>query len=78
MAIITERMNAAKPPASPKPDPKTGKLAPGQINNNKDLDVEVKKEERGFFGSFFPATLKSSKKKIGPVMEAVSVAGVDV
>jgi hypothetical protein len=52
MAIITERLNANKPPAAT-PDPKSGKLAPGQINNNRDLDVDSKKEEPSFFGSFF-------------------------
>ncbi|KAF8334035.1 Dynamin central region-domain-containing protein [Cantharellus anzutake] len=66
MTIVTERINASKPPPAA-PDPKSGKLAPGQINNNKDLDVEAKKEEPGFFGSFFPS---KAKKKVGPVMEA--------
>ena len=70
MAIVTERMNANKPPPAPAPDPKSGKLAPVQVNNNKDLDVEVKKDEVGFFGSFFAVT-KGGKKKTGPVMEAV-------
>ena len=48
MAMVTERLNASKPP----PDTKGGKLAPGALNNNKDLDVDVK-EEPSFFGSFF-------------------------
>ncbi|KAF9505831.1 hypothetical protein BS47DRAFT_1489677 [Hydnum rufescens UP504] len=68
MTIVTERMNANKPPP-PTPDPKSGKLAPGQVNNNKDLDVELKKDEPGFFGSFF-AGVKGTKKKAGPVMDA--------
>jgi len=75
MAIISERMNASKP-APPAADPKTGKLAPGQINNNKDLDVEPKKEESGFFGSFFASGKPSQKKKGAPVMEAVSSHGL--
>ena len=72
MTIVNEQMNAAKPPPPSNPELKSGKLAPGQINNSKDLDVETKKEEPGFFGSFFPA-IKSKQKKIGPVMEAVSL-----
>ena len=71
MAIVTDRLNASKPP-TPVPDPKSGKLAPGAINNNKDLDVEVKKEEPSFFGSFFSAAKNAPKKKGVAVMEAVS------
>jgi hypothetical protein len=71
MAVINDRMNANKPPP-PAPDPKSGKLAPGQINNNKDLDVDLKKEEASFFGSFFSSSKTTQKKKGGPVMEAVS------
>lgn len=66
MAIITDRLNSQKPP-TPTPDPKK------QINNNKDLDVEIRKEETSFFGSFFPGkTAAANKKKGGAVMEAVS------
>lgn len=65
MAIIQERQNANKPPP-PAVDPKK------QINNNKDLDVDPKKEEPSFFGSFFSGPKGGSKKKTGPVMEAVS------
>lgn len=73
MAIITERLNANKPPP-PAPDPKAGKLAPGQINNNKDLDVDSKKEEPSFFGSFFAKNKSVAKKgSSASVMEAVSV-----
>jgi len=61
MAIVTERMNANKPPP-PTADPKSGRLAPGQINNNKDLDVELPKEEASFFGSFFSGN-KNAKKR---------------
>ncbi|KAF9501168.1 hypothetical protein BDN71DRAFT_1585405 [Pleurotus eryngii] len=68
MALVTERLNANKPPP-PQADPKTGKLAPGQINNNKDLDVEFKKEETSFFGSFF-AKQPVKRKQGAPVMEA--------
>jgi dynamin 1-like protein len=55
---VNDRINAARPPTPP--EPKTGKLAPGQINNNRDLDVEAKKEDPGFFASFFPSKSKSS------------------
>ncbi|KAJ7090348.1 Dynamin central region-domain-containing protein [Mycena belliarum] len=64
MAIVNDRMNANKPPP-PAADPKTGKLGPGQINNNRDLDVEPKKEEASFFGSFFAPKPKGTTKKNG-------------
>ena len=38
------------------------------MNNNKDLDVDMKKEEQSFFGSFF-APKKDSKKKGAAAME---------
>lgn len=71
MAIVTERMNANKPPPA-QGDIKSGKLAPGQINNNKDLDVDAKKEEPGFFGSFFAnkGKAQAASKKGGSTMEA--------
>jgi hypothetical protein len=62
MSIVNDRMNASRPPP-PVADPKTGKLAPGQINNNRDLDVEAKKEEPSFFGSFFAAKAKTGTTK---------------
>ena len=74
MSIVTERLNANKP-APPQENLKAGKLAPGTVNNNKDLDVDIKKEEPSFFGSFFSAA-KGAKKKGGPVMEAVSRSGI--
>lgn len=74
MSIVTERLNANKGPA-PADNPKTGKLAPGTVNNNKDLDVDPKKEEPSFFGSFFSANkggaAAATKKKPGFTMEAV-------
>lgn len=74
MAIVQDRLNANKPPP-PTGDPKTGKLAPGQINNNRDLDVEIKKEEPSFFGSFFARDKATVKKKGGvATMEAVSTS----
>ncbi|GAA98121.1 hypothetical protein E5Q_04804 [Mixia osmundae IAM 14324] len=53
MAIVSNRIEAAKP-QQPAHDPKSGKLAPGTLNNNRDLDVDLKQQEQGFFGSFFP------------------------
>lgn len=63
MSIVADRLNANKPPP-PAIDPKSGKLPPGAINGGRDLDVEAKKEEASFFGSFF-AGGKNTKKK-GP------------
>jgi len=73
MGIITERLNANKPP----PTTEKGKLPPGQINNNKDLDVEAKREEPGFFGSFWNQKTAGKTKKVGAAsMEAVSRTGI--
>ncbi|PWN54390.1 hypothetical protein IE53DRAFT_157440 [Violaceomyces palustris] len=47
MEIVNERLN---PPAPATPDPK--KPHPHAVNNDKDLDVNLK-NEGGFFGSFF-------------------------
>ncbi|QRV86437.1 dynamin central region protein [Ceratobasidium sp. AG-Ba] len=69
MSIVTDRMNANKPPP-PADNPKSGKLAPGAVNNNKDLDVDAKKDEPGFFGSFFSGNRNQPKKKGAAVMEA--------
>ncbi|KAH9915803.1 Dynamin central region-domain-containing protein [Epithele typhae] len=63
MAIVTERMNANKPQERVDKN----KVSPAQINNNRDLDVDMR-EEPGFFGSFFA---KNQQKKKGvAVMEA--------
>lgn len=65
-ALITERINAAKVPPQPN-DPKNART---QVNNNKDLDVDMKKDEPSFFGSFF-ANKGAQKKKVGgAIMEA--------
>ncbi|TDL27622.1 hypothetical protein BD410DRAFT_430157 [Rickenella mellea] len=70
MAIIADRMNANKPPP-PTIDPKTGKLPPGALNNNKDLDVDPKKDDTSFFSSFFSgAKGTAAKKKGAPIMES--------
>src|SRR5258706_29981 len=74
MSIIAERLGANKPQAQPADgrsvDPKTGKLLPGAVNNNKDLDVDLRKEEPGFFGSFFVKNKAQVGAKKGSVMEA--------
>ena len=71
MAIVSERMAAAKP-APAVHDPKSGKLAPGTLNNGRDLDSDLKKEE-GFFGSFWPGGKKPvTARKGAAAMEAVS------
>ena len=69
MALITDRLNANKPATS---ETKQGKLTPAQLNNNKDLGVDMKKEERSLFGSFFSSSKSQQQKaKKGPqAMEA--------
>ncbi|KAF9244232.1 Dynamin central region-domain-containing protein [Melanogaster broomeanus] len=69
MGIVQDRLSANKPPPAA-PDPKSGKLAPGQINGGRDLDVDLKKDEPSFFGSFFSTAKKGQPKKSGPVMES--------
>ena len=70
MALVTDRLNANKPAT---PEPKPGKLTSAQLNNNKDLEVDLKKEEPSFFGSFFSSSkAQQQKAKKGPQpMEAV-------
>lgn len=72
MALVTDRLNANKPAT---PEPKPGKVSAAQLNNNKDLEVDLKKEEPSFFGSFFSsAKTQQQKAKKGPQpMEAVRV-----
>jgi len=59
MALVTDRLNANKPAT---PEPKSGKINSAQLNNNKDLEVDAKKEEPSFFGSFFSSS-KSQQQK---------------
>lgn len=68
LAIVSERMNANKPPEKPI-DPKSGKLGVGALNNGKDLDTDLKKDDSSFFGSFFNKD-KAPKKKGMSAMEA--------
>ena len=67
MGIVTERLNANKPPEKPV-DPKSGKLGPGALNNGKDLDADFKKDD-SFFATFFSKD-KAPKRKSGGPMEA--------
>ena len=65
MALVTDRLNANKP-ATPEPN-KAGKMTAAQLNNNKDLEVDIKKEEPSFFGSFFSSSKSQQQKaKKGP------------
>ncbi len=57
-------MNANKPPA-----PAETKGA--KLNNGRDLDVDSKKEEPSFFGSFFSAAKNAPKKKGAAIMDSV-------
>jgi len=68
LAIVSDRMNAQK--SQPAADAKNGKVTPAQLNNNKDLDVDMKKEEASFFGSFFSAGKNAPKKKGAALMDA--------
>jgi vacuolar protein sorting-associated protein 1 len=64
MALVTDRLNANKPAT---PEPKAGKVTAAQMNNNKDLEVDFKKEEPSFFGSFFSSSKsQQAKAKKGP------------
>lgn len=77
MSIVTDRINASKPPP-PTTDPKSGRLAPGAVNNNKDLDVEIHKDEPSFFGSFFnPKNKKRQTLTNGRPESPVSLRHID-
>lgn len=65
--MVSDKLNANKPP-------QTTEKKQGQINNNKDLDVDAKKEEPGFFGSFWNQKTAGKQRKVGAAtMEAVSI-----
>ncbi len=66
--MVSERLNSSKP----SPDVKGGMLPMG-VNNNKDLDVDIRREEPSFFGSFFSSAKNAPKKKGVAVMESVSI-----
>lgn len=66
MEIVNERLNPPQPPHDPK------KPNPHAINNDKDLDVNLKNEQ-GFFGSFFqknPGANNPAVKAKKALMEA--------
>ncbi|KZV68057.1 hypothetical protein PENSPDRAFT_653499 [Peniophora sp. CONT] len=62
MSIVQERLAAGKP-QTPEPGAKGGKVP---INNQKDLDVDPRREEQSFFSTFFSAASKGQPKKKGP------------
>jgi hypothetical protein len=59
MVLVTDCLNANKPAT---PESERGKLTTAQLNNNKDLEVDLKKEEPSFFDSFF-SSAKSQQQK---------------
>lgn len=67
MAIVQDRLNASKPPPPP--------VDPKKQVNTKDLDVDMKKEEPSFFGSFWSKAKggPAAQKKGAATMEAVSI-----
>lgn len=72
--MVSDKLNANKPPP---PQAEKGKPGPGQLSNNKDLDVDAKKEEPGFFGSFWNQKGGGKGKKVGAAsMESVSRTGI--
>ncbi len=62
-AVVAEHLNGEKGP----PPNTDGQIDRTAINNNKDLDVDLKKEEQSIFGSFF--TTKDTTKKEAAAME---------
>lgn len=72
--MVTDKLNASRPPP---PANEKGKLPPGSVNNNKDLDVDAKRDEPGFFGSFWNQKTGGKPKKVGAAtMESVSWTGI--
>ncbi|EKM56001.1 uncharacterized protein PHACADRAFT_257004 [Phanerochaete carnosa HHB-10118-sp] len=63
LSIVTERLNASKPQDK-------NKVAAAAVNNNKDLDVDPKRDEPSFFGSFFSSAKNAPKKKGAAVMDS--------
>ena len=63
-SLINDRLSASKNPSQSQ-DPKSTRAA---VNNTKDLDVDMKKEEQSFFGSFF-SPKKDAKKKGAAAMD---------
>lgn len=72
MAMVADKLNANKPP----PTGEKGKSSQG-VNGGKDLEVDAKKEEAGFFGSFWNQKTGGKTKKVGAAsMESVSRMGI--
>jgi hypothetical protein len=51
MAMASEKINATQP-TPPTENLETGKLAPGNVKNNNEHDVDLKKDDTSFFSSF--------------------------
>jgi vacuolar protein sorting-associated protein 1 len=75
MALVSNKLEASKA-QSVLPSEQKGKIPASAINNNKDLDVDLKTKDEGFFGSFWSAAGKVtgtgtvSKKPKGGIVEA--------
>ncbi|WFD36184.1 dynamin GTPase [Malassezia cuniculi] len=73
MSIVSERLS--QPSSMPSlPDMRGNKLPPGAVNNNKDLDVDIK-ESSGFFGSFFPSKNRAKKGAMEPPPATLKATG---
>jgi hypothetical protein len=67
MVLVTDCLNANKPAT---PESERGKLTTAQLNNNKDLEVDLKKEEPSFFDSFFSSAKSQQQKDPQAIEEA--------
>lgn len=74
MSIVNQRMEASKPQSNSTIDPRSKNLPAGTLNNNKDLDVDIKQQDQGFFGSFWQGGKnQAANKKRMSAMDAVSI-----
>ena len=77
VSIVTERHMAAQShsTATSGTEIRGGKTVPSSVlNNNKDLDVDIK-ESTGFFGSFFPNKNKAKKSMMEPPPPSLKATG---
>ena len=78
VAIVSERHLAAQTPsAMTGTDIRGGKAVPSSVvNNNKDLDVDIKESSSSsFFGSFFPNKNKAKKNMMEPPPASLKATG---
>ncbi|KAH8833920.1 Dynamin central region-domain-containing protein [Flagelloscypha sp. PMI_526] len=73
MAIVQDRLNPPKPPSTPDRATHRQKEADA-INNNKNLDVDPRRDDSGFFGSFFSGKGKPPAKRAGTPVSSSSAA----